>query len=254
MDKSSIPPRRAATARLEQLLRPETTAVPSTAGYLDTLPGKVVPPPGRAQAAWQSRFGSAVYQRLQPVMAALVAPGYRSVPEQLRLRSGQTVVDVGCGPGNVTVRLADAVDGDGLAVGVDLSAPMLGLAARQARSNMGLLRADATRIPLRDHCADAACATAVVMLVPDPSEALAEMVRIVVPGGWLLVMVPCRPGGRLAALTGPLVDATSRFGGARMFTPAELQGLLEQLGCEQVGSEVTFNMLTVRARTAAASA
>ncbi|MDH6679219.1 arsenite methyltransferase [Rhodococcus sp. LBL1] len=252
MDRSSEPERistRATVSRLEKLLRPDVTWVPSSDGYLDTLPGEAVPPPGRAQAAWQSSLGAGIYQRMQRLMTSVLPFGYSRVPDQLQLRPGQTVVDVGCGPGNVTTGLADAVGPHGLAVGVDLSGPMLARAAQQARANMGLVRGDATRLPLRDHCADAVCATAVIMLVPEPVDALAEMIRIVKPGGWLLVMVPCRPTGPTSVVTGPMMDRIGQYGGARMFAPDDLSILLEQLRCERIHSYQQLNMLTARART-----
>lgn len=239
----------ASVPRLEKLLRPGVTAVPSTAGYLDTLPGESLAPPGRAQAAWQTPLGAEVYQRVHRSLAFLLAPDMSTVGSQLHLRRGQTVADVGCGPGNITVDLADAVAPHGLAVGIDISEPMLTRAAHQARPNMGLLRGDATRLPLRDHCVDAACATAVIMLVPEPAAALRELIRVVKPGGWLLVMVPCRQDGPTAVIGRSLMDVVGRFGGARMFSPDELSVLFEELGCERIHSRPLFTMLTVRART-----
>lgn len=237
--------------RLADLLQPGVPRHATTDGYVDTLPGQDVAPPGRAQAAWQTRPGSLLWQAIQPALASLLVPGYRTVADQLRLAPGQTVADVGCGPGNVTTGLAEAVGPHGLAVGLDLSGPMLARAATQARPNMGLVRGDASRLPLRDGCVDAACATAVVMLVPEPAHALAEMVRVVKPGGWLLLMVPARPTGPLASVTRPLSDLLGRFGGARMFTAEEVTTLLEQFGCDRIHSYQQGNMITVRARTPA---
>lgn len=242
---------RATPERIERLLRPEVGFRRDRRGYVDTLPDAHTPPPGWAQAAWQTRLGSRFWQAIQPALASLLVPAYRGVTAALHLEPGQTVADVGCGPGNVTTTLADAVAPHGLAIGLDLSAPMLARAAGQARPNMGLVRADAAGLPLRDRCVDAACATAVVMLVPEPAEALAELMRIVAPGGWLMIMVPARVTGPLAPLTRPATDLATRVGGARQFAPDEPATLLEQLGCDRIHTRHQGVMLTVRARVPA---
>lgn len=250
MDSSEEPvATRVTPERLTKLFFSDTVAAPSREGYVDTLPGEGVAPPGRAQAAWQTEWGSRLYQQIQPRLAPLFSPSYRTVARQLGLKPGDTVADVGCGPGHITADLAAAVGPHGLAVGLDLSAPMLTHAASHARPNLGLVRADATRLPLREASVDAACATAVIMLVPEPAEALAELVRVVAPGGWLLVMVPVRPSGITAPFTVPLMERMTRYGGVRLFTADELAVLLEQLGCYRLHSHQQGPMLTLRART-----
>ena len=85
--------------------------------------------------------------------------------------------------------------------------------------------------------------------LPEPADALAELVRIVRPGGWLLVMVPGQPTGITAPVTRTLTNLIGRFAGARMFAPDEVPLLLEQLGCNRIHSNQHANMIAVRART-----
>lgn len=151
--------------RITELLRPGVTDHLTRDGYVDTLRGQDVAAANRAQEVWQTAVGSVVYQRfLQPMMASPWAPGASSIADHLALRPGNTVADVGCGPGNVTRGLADAVRPHGLAVGLDLSEPMLTRASNTARPNTGLVRGDAVDLPLRENSVDGACATAVIML------------------------------------------------------------------------------------------
>jgi SAM-dependent methyltransferase len=96
-------------------------------------------------------------------------------------------------------------------VGVDLSLPMLDRYRAKAAA-LGLpppvvLRADATRLPFRDACVDAVLEVHVLHLVPAWREALAEVRRVLAPGGTVLVG---RGGGRHGA-DGPRELVRRRF-------------------------------------------
>lgn len=132
------------------------------------------------------------------------------------------------GSGNITASLARAASPEGLALGVDISEPMLARAVRnEAGPQVGFIKADAQRLPLRDNTIDVAISTAVLQLVPDPSAALAEIARVLRPGGRLAVMVPT--AGRLARYWQRLPNV-----GAHAFDDDEIGDVLEDNGFASV--------------------
>lgn len=126
-------------------------------------------------------------------MAQEVAERRRQGYELLRLRSGSTVLDVGCGAGEVCVELAARVEATGRVAGVDLSEAMIN-AARRASAEAGVavdLRvASATALPFADDTFDAVRAERVFQHLDRPNEALAEMVRVTRPGGRVMAIDP----------------------------------------------------------------
>ena len=113
------------------------------------------------------------------LLHGLAAARARLVPPAVR--PGAVLVDLGCGAG----LLAPHVRTKGYRhLGVDL----VGSALRQA-AGQGVtpLRADVTRLPLRDGSADVVCAGAVLEHVPDRAAVVAEACRILRPGGVLVV-------------------------------------------------------------------
>lgn len=98
------------------------------------------------------------------------------------LPSRWTVADLGCGTGELAARLAGAV---AQVIGVDQSADMLGgaRAITEGRDNVELVQGDLCALPLPDRCCDAALMQLVLGYLPSPAEALAEMARILRPGG-----------------------------------------------------------------------
>lgn len=95
-------------------------------------------------------------------------------------------LDVGCGAGGVPVALA-SWRRDCVVVGVDPSASAIARGRRRARglARVHLLRAGAERIPLPSAGFHGACATGVIKHCGDPIRAMAEIRRVVRPGGWL---------------------------------------------------------------------
>jgi arsenite methyltransferase len=106
---------------------------------------------------------------------------------------------------------------------------------------VGFLRADAQQLPLRDETVDAVTSVAMLQLIPNPGVALAEMARVLRPGGRIAVMVPT--AGAAGPLWGILPD-----GGARFFGEDELGDIFEDLGLVGVRTRSLANFQWVRAK------
>ena len=200
-------------------------------GYLDLLgnqpAGGVPKNTGAIQAAWASPLGSLFYDSAQALSRRLMV-AFRHPIEWLAIPQGGVALDVGCGPGSVTPSLARAAGPDGLALGVDISKPMLARAVRaQAGPQTGFMLADAQQLPLRDETVDAVVSIAALQLIPDPEAALTEMGRVLRPGGRLAVMVPT--AGPAARIWRKL-----QMAGAHVFGEDELGDILENQGFTSV--------------------
>ncbi|MEU8509372.1 methyltransferase domain-containing protein [Streptomyces brevispora] len=118
-------------------------------------------------------------------------PAYAAAVSALGLRAGDAVLDAGCGTGRALPALRDAVGPGGTVLGADLTAAMLESAARAGRDRSGLLlQADAARLPLRTHALDAVFAAGLISHLPQPGRDLAELARVVRPGGLLALFHP----------------------------------------------------------------
>ncbi len=102
------------------------------------------------------------------------------------LRSGDRVLDFGCGPGTITVGLAKAVE-PGEVHGIDMEESQIAMARSAAEAgghiNTTFHVGDVTALPFEDDSFDVAHCHAVLMHVPDTAATLAEVKRVLKPGG-----------------------------------------------------------------------
>jgi SAM-dependent methyltransferase len=103
------------------------------------------------------------------------------------VRSGQRVLDVGCGPGALTSRLVERVGADHVAA-IDPSAPFVA-AVRQRCPGVDVREGVAETLPWEDGTFDAALAQLVVHFMRDPVQGLREMGRVVRAGGTVAACV-----------------------------------------------------------------
>ena len=113
----------------------------------------------------------------------------RYVRAALAASPGERILDVGCGPGFYVLELLDEVGPTGSIVAVDPSSDMLALARQrcEGHGNVAFRDGHATALPVDDGDFDAALCVQVMEYVPDPPAALAEIYRVLRPGGRVLV-------------------------------------------------------------------
>jgi SAM-dependent methyltransferase len=220
-----------------------TTTASMRNGFLDVLGASTpAPVPTLAQRAMNSPFVATVYERLWRPVSFYAASGIttgaeqRRAAQELRLSAAERLLDVACGPGNFTRELANQMPDDGLAVGFDISEPML---SRAVLDNSGertcYVRGDARMLPFGDETFDAVCCFGALYLMPDPFGVTREMIRVL------------RPGGRIAILTSyagqapPLrqvLGAGARVLGMEMFDREAFVDLFASAGLVDVRQQV----------------
>jgi ubiquinone/menaquinone biosynthesis C-methylase UbiE len=147
----------------------------------------------------------------------------------LEPRGDERVLDSGTGTGALAFALAPLVRE---VVGVDLVPELLALARERAPQfpNVSFLEGDATSLPLESGSFDVAACLRTLHHVVRPELAVAELVRVTRPGGWVLVI------DQIAPVDPPAAAELNRFERARdpshtrALADVDLRGLFESNG------------------------
>jgi len=134
-------------------------------------------------AAWSEV--AAGWERRDPWVSAGVKPVTEKLLERLAPRSGEHVLELGGGVGEVGRAVAARVAPGGSVLTTDQSDAMVAVARRHGErvANLSFQAADAQATGLPDASFDAVVGRFVLMLAPDPAAVLAETHRVLRPGG-----------------------------------------------------------------------
>lgn len=175
-----------------------------------------------------------------------IAAGKRARDRLLGLGPGGRALEVCCGLGEDARRLAGLVGPGGSVVGLDASRALLERARKDA-SELTWVLGDAHQLPFENSSFDAARIERALQHVGEPERVLAEMVRVVRPGG---IVLACEPDwGTLALSTErqDLADALAATAEASIVHPRvgrALPGLFVDRGLE--GIEVAAETSVIR--------
>lgn len=207
--------------------------------------------PGLAQRFMESPAVAWMYERaFRPAFTRLgsslrYADEARFLSEHVRPVDGP-LLDIACGTGRYTRWLAQRCE-ERQVIGLDLSLPMLRQALRTAggEERISFVRASALALPFADGAFGAVNCFAALHLFPDPSRALAEVGRVLRPGGSFTGMTACRVAGALRERAQGAFSKVAKF---RFFDPDELRRAIEAARMEAVELELHGAVVLFSAR------
>jgi demethylmenaquinone methyltransferase/2-methoxy-6-polyprenyl-1,4-benzoquinol methylase len=187
-----------------------------------------------------------VYDAMNRTMTAGLDRRWRRLTAESVVRRGDDVLDACCGTGDLAIAASRA---GGHVTGLDFSEPMLERARRKA-PELDWIRGDLLELPFDAGSFDAATVGFGVRNVDDLRRALAELRRVLRPGGRVAILEITRPRGPLAPfyrlwfdgvvpLLGKLLPGGSAYtylpASVRRFPgPAELAEMIEAAGFSDV--------------------
>jgi SAM-dependent methyltransferase len=132
--------------------------------------------------------GSAEVERLKRQIMMLASDSAAQL-DRIGIKNGESVVDLGCGPGGVLHLLAERVGAKGSVLGIDRSSQFVQL-ARRFVADLGLPQVevregDAYDTGLPRAVLDGAHMRLLLVNVPAPERIVRELVSLVRPGGWV---------------------------------------------------------------------
>jgi len=191
---------------------------------------------------WRSYNSAAETHERIAVPYVFLRPA-QDLVDSMRLAPGARVLDAGCGTGVAARLAAQAAGPDGIVVALDPAIEML--RAGRAGGLSAVVGGEAQALPFPDGRFDAVLASFVISHVPSYEAALAEMVRVLKPGGTLGVTAWGPAEDRYRQLWRTLAES---FGGReamgvvvpweeRLADPEHLRGALRGAGLTSIGIE-----------------
>ncbi len=190
-----------------------------------------------------------VYDAMNRLMTAGLDRRWRDETAAAVVRPGDRVLDACCGTGDLAIAARKA---GGDVTGLDFSEPMLAR-ARAKNPDIDWVSGDATRMPFPDESFDAATVGFGVRNLDDLERGLAELRRVLKPGGRLAILEITRPSGLLKPFYRfwfdgviPLAGKVLPGGSAYSYLPASVRRFPAPEGLAKLIDEAGFDEISWR--------
>jgi SAM-dependent methyltransferase len=171
----------------------------------------------------------------------------RALLDHVDLPVGGRVLDLGCGPAGSIALLAERVGASGSVTAVDIDPAHVTLArhhvAERELANVEVLQGNARATALPSGSFDVVHARLLLVNIPRPDQVVAEMVRLVKPGGWVITDEAdggahvCYPPDQAWDQLAAILHAAYRSDGADVMIGRKLTTLLRGGGLVEVGAD-----------------
>ena len=202
---------------------------------------------GMSSVSYQHFTGTAAENYQRDFVPAIATPVSRELLQAADLQPGERVLDVACGTGLITRLASERVGANGAVTGVDIAPDMIDVAKRVPAPNGTAIQwrvADAAALPIADASVDVVLCQMGLMFMENRVAAIAEMARVLVPMGRVVINTPGRIQPLFATLERSIVDHISPdlggFVGAvfSMHDPEAVAALLRDCGLREVSARI----------------